>query len=84
MLQIVVGLWALIRTIPDLVGIIRALMQMAQEYKLAEDKRKFIKEVKEAVKESARTYDNTRLVNILNPTAEPLPRGVFNETDPKV
>lgn len=84
--------WALVLAIPDLIGIIRWIMKIAQEYKQAEERRKFVKEVKEAIRESSQTLDNSRLVNIFNPDSNPLPRrvldvqpdGVRVEKDPKV
>lgn len=92
MLQFIRLAWALMLAIPDLIGIVRWIMQIAREYKEAEERRKFVKEVKEAVREASTNLDTTRLVNIFNPDSAPLPRrgidaqpdGVRVEKDPKI
>lgn len=92
MMQFLRLAYALVLAIPDLIGIVRWVMKIAREYKEAEERRKFVKEVKEAVREASTTYDTTRLVNIFNPDSAPLPRrvpdvqpdGVRVKEDPKV
>lgn len=66
--------WALILALPDIVGIVKYILKLGAQYQLANERRTLMKEFKEGMKENVEKLDNTRLVNLLNPQSEPLPR----------
>lgn len=60
--------------IKELVVISIKIYQMIRAEYERSQRARVVKEMKEAIKESVATGDNTRLVNIFNPISEPYPR----------
>lgn len=68
----------------ELIGISRALWSwVRQEYEKSQ-RAKVLNEIKEAVKESRDTFDNSRLVRIFDPHSEPFSRGLRKPEDSQV
>ena len=61
------GMWSLFGIAVELFKWIRVMYDRSQRAEVA-------KAIKEAIKESRETLDNSKLINIINPDSEPFPR----------